>query len=200
MKDTKEHILETVFILFLQKSFKAVTMQEIVKQAGISKGAFYHYFASKEQVFEEIVNQYFMRLVDMGFDQFSTDSLQAFYTDLLHVFDSQNKLMKQMKTVQKSGGSFNFYALVFEALKIVPAFKKKFFEIQEQERKAWIKIVKIAQKNNEIRSDLKAEKIAKLFIYANDGVGIRYIIDNDIESMREEITAVYKNLYDLLKT
>ena len=97
MKDTKEHILETVFILFLQKSFKAVTMQEIVKQTGISKGAFYHYFTSKEQVFEEIVNQYFMRLVDMGFDQFSTDSLQAFYTDLLHVFDSQNKLMKQMK-------------------------------------------------------------------------------------------------------
>ena len=52
---SKEHILITAFSLFLQKSFKEVTMKEIVKETGLSKGAFYHYFESKEQLFLELL-------------------------------------------------------------------------------------------------------------------------------------------------
>jgi len=44
MSDTKTHILMVSLKLFLQKNFKEVTMKEIVKETGLSKGAFYHYF------------------------------------------------------------------------------------------------------------------------------------------------------------
>ena len=56
MKDTKEHILMIAGQLFLQKSFKEVTMQEIVKETGLSKGAFYHYFTGKDELFLEVLN------------------------------------------------------------------------------------------------------------------------------------------------
>ena len=56
MNQTKEHIITVACELFLQKSFKEVTMKEIVKQTGLSKGAFYHYFESKEQLFQEVLD------------------------------------------------------------------------------------------------------------------------------------------------
>ncbi|MDR3129397.1 MAG: TetR/AcrR family transcriptional regulator [Tannerellaceae bacterium] len=52
MKEVKEHILKTALTLFLQKSFKEVIMNDIVEKTGMSKGAFYHYYSSKEKVFE----------------------------------------------------------------------------------------------------------------------------------------------------
>ena len=53
---TKEHILNVCTHLFLQKGFKEVTMKEIVEKTGMSKGAIYHYFNSKEQLFLEVIN------------------------------------------------------------------------------------------------------------------------------------------------
>ena len=55
MNETKGHILNVALKLFLQKNFKEVTMKEIVDKTGLSKGAFYHYFQSKEKLFEEII-------------------------------------------------------------------------------------------------------------------------------------------------
>ena len=61
MKNTKEHILQTSLLLFLQKSYTDVTMSEIVKQTGLSKGAIFHYFSSKEALFKEIAQPCFFR-------------------------------------------------------------------------------------------------------------------------------------------
>jgi AcrR family transcriptional regulator len=36
----------------MQKGYKEVTMKDIVDNAELSKGAFYHYFDSKEKVFK----------------------------------------------------------------------------------------------------------------------------------------------------
>ena len=54
--NTKEHILNVSFDLFLQKSFNEVTLKNISENTGMSKGAIYYYFETKEQIFLEIVN------------------------------------------------------------------------------------------------------------------------------------------------
>jgi AcrR family transcriptional regulator len=46
MSDSRTHILETAANLFMQKSYKEVTMKEIVDKTGLSKGAFYLHFRS----------------------------------------------------------------------------------------------------------------------------------------------------------
>jgi AcrR family transcriptional regulator len=63
MNNSREHILQTAFKLLLQKSYHEVTMQDIVQVSGMSKGAFYHYFNSKEAVFKEIVQHFFQESV-----------------------------------------------------------------------------------------------------------------------------------------
>ena len=47
--NTRQHILETGQRIIVGKGFASVGLNEILTTAGVPKGSFYHYFASKEQ-------------------------------------------------------------------------------------------------------------------------------------------------------
>jgi TetR/AcrR family transcriptional regulator, transcriptional repressor for nem operon len=88
MNETKLHILSIAFNLFLQKSFKEVTMQEIVEKTGMSKGAFYHYFKSKEQLFIEVVETFYIATPTTPIKPLNIESLFGFYHDYIeHVIN-----------------------------------------------------------------------------------------------------------------
>ena len=57
--ETQQHILDTGYKLIVSKGFSNVGLAEILKTAGVPKGSFYYYFASKEQFGEEIIKNYF---------------------------------------------------------------------------------------------------------------------------------------------
>lgn len=50
MNETKRRIIEEARILFTQKGFENVTINEICQNAEISKHTFYYYFCSKEEL------------------------------------------------------------------------------------------------------------------------------------------------------
>ncbi|WP_019672457.1 TetR/AcrR family transcriptional regulator [Psychrobacter lutiphocae] len=58
-RDTKSHLLATGYQLLSQKGFTAVGIKQILDTAGVPKGSFYHYFASKEAFGEAIIKSYF---------------------------------------------------------------------------------------------------------------------------------------------
>ncbi|WP_017470922.1 TetR/AcrR family transcriptional regulator [Amphibacillus jilinensis] len=58
MQEKKQRILEQSINLFVKKGYHATSIQEIAEQSGVSKGAFYLYFASKEALTSEIVDYY----------------------------------------------------------------------------------------------------------------------------------------------
>ena len=54
----KKDILEAAVELFYQRGFEATGVQEIVNQAGCTKGALYHYFRSKNDILFELRNAF----------------------------------------------------------------------------------------------------------------------------------------------
>ena len=50
MNGTRDTIIETAFLLFLKKGFKAVTLTDLEKAVGMTKGTFYYHFLNKEEV------------------------------------------------------------------------------------------------------------------------------------------------------
>jgi len=56
--DTKQEILQTGLRLIQEKGYDSTTIKDIINQLDISKGAFYHYFDSKEDLIEEIAINY----------------------------------------------------------------------------------------------------------------------------------------------
>jgi TetR/AcrR family transcriptional regulator, transcriptional repressor for nem operon len=59
--NTRQHILETGLGIFAGKGFASVGLNELLKAAGVPKGSFYHYFESKEQYGQALLEDYFAR-------------------------------------------------------------------------------------------------------------------------------------------
>ncbi|ERS15017.1 TetR/AcrR family transcriptional regulator [Alloalcanivorax xenomutans] len=51
----RDQLLDCAQALFFEQGYEATTVNHILQRSGLSKGGFYHYFASKEDVLEAIV-------------------------------------------------------------------------------------------------------------------------------------------------
>ena len=202
MKDTREHILASSLKLFIQKNFKEVTMKEIVESTGLSKGAFYHYFNSKEQVFEEVMDHFFKANIVQNFAAFSHESLKAFYQDYIKDAIAKLKGSEDLRGKSEAALNINHYFLIFDAMKMLPSYKQKLLDNNQEEIKQWKKIVHIARKNGEIKTTMTDEQVAKLFIYTSDGFGMQLIMSGTIGQMdkfKNELLSIWNGLYDALK-
>ncbi|MEU1177910.1 TetR/AcrR family transcriptional regulator [Streptomyces sp. NPDC005820] len=64
--DTRRIILDTAQRIMARKGYSAVGINEVLAEAGVPKGSFYHYFASKDAFGEAILRSYFADyLMDM---------------------------------------------------------------------------------------------------------------------------------------
>lgn len=59
-EQTREQILDTATRLFLQQGYEHTTIQNIIDQlGGLTKGAVYHHFSSKEAILKRRCRPYF---------------------------------------------------------------------------------------------------------------------------------------------
>ena len=56
---SRNKILEASGALFAEKGFDATTMQDIMARSGLSKGAIYHHFKSKEEIMQALGDKMF---------------------------------------------------------------------------------------------------------------------------------------------
>lgn len=56
---TKQDILETAMRLFAEKGLENVKVEDVVKEVGVTRGAFYHYFKSREELIAGVMYKAF---------------------------------------------------------------------------------------------------------------------------------------------
>ena len=66
-EETHNRILSAATDLFSKSGYDATGVAEICQAAGVSKGAFYHHFPTKQAVFMELLNSY-MNSIETGFN------------------------------------------------------------------------------------------------------------------------------------
>ena len=83
--DTRRVILDTAQRIMARKGYSAVGINEVLAEAGVPKGSFYHYFTSKDAFGEAILKNYFADyLTDMDRvlahpDQSAAERLMAYW-------------------------------------------------------------------------------------------------------------------------
>lgn len=55
----RQHIIDVARSLMTQKGYTAVGLTELLATAGVPKGSFYHYFRSKEEFGQALLEEYF---------------------------------------------------------------------------------------------------------------------------------------------
>jgi TetR/AcrR family transcriptional repressor of nem operon len=106
--DVRQHILDTAKPIILGKGFSAVGLNELLAEAGVPKGSFYHYFKSKELFGEALLDSYFSdyqarllaRLTQPG--ETAAQRLMSYWTTWLETQTSEGTEGKCL-TVKLSG-------------------------------------------------------------------------------------------------
>jgi len=200
MNETKEHILKIALKLFLQKNFKEVTMKDIVEKTGLSKGAFYHYFESKEKLFEEIITLFLNSMLNPGYDNFENMSLHEYcQARIKGITGFTAALSENSNNSVESFFNMNFFSLIFDALKLFPEFRTKMKDYHHKELNEWISVIGRARATGEISSIMNDKQIAMLFMYTSDGLAMNLTLDDNMKNMETEIKSLWDKLYESIK-
>lgn len=74
LKRTKEEVAAAALELFCEKGYHAVTVGDIVTAAGVTKGAFYYYFADKEDLAKDLWHDLWARLAERAEVAYTPDA------------------------------------------------------------------------------------------------------------------------------
>ncbi len=76
-RDTRQHLLDTGRDILAARGCSSVGLSAILQAAGVPKGSFYHYFQSKEQFGQALLEDYFASYVQDLDARFADDSTPA---------------------------------------------------------------------------------------------------------------------------
>jgi AcrR family transcriptional regulator len=147
MSNTKEFILETSFKLFLNKGYRNTSMSNLVTETKLSKGAFYHYFKNKEELYQEVINRYFISY----YKSVDWDSLKDMNLVELEMMIKEfyKSFVPEILALTKKGMS-RYFILFFEAYEEYPKFKEEVRYFYEQINKVLIQRLKKGKVENPV--------------------------------------------------
>ncbi|WP_102349091.1 TetR/AcrR family transcriptional regulator [Bacillus sp. Marseille-P3661] len=107
MNDRKQHVIQMAHQLFIEKGFQATSIQDILNYSGISKGTFYNYFSSKNELLIGIFKSIYSKLEKernellKGQDRSSIDIFTK-QVELYLITNRSNKLLSLFEEVMSS--------------------------------------------------------------------------------------------------
>jgi AcrR family transcriptional regulator len=198
MNATREHIIQVAGRLFLQRNYDGVSIQDITRAAGMTKGALYHLFTGKEQLFEEVART----LVGSSHSDFSAlpgDTLRGFYTALVEQFRARDAAAQEAQRPDARDQGINVYNLLWDAVRLLPGFRAAMEASNTLEHLAWTGAVQAAIERGELRGGLDADRIARIFTAVPDGVSITAMLKGAPASVHGEVLELWETLYQSLK-
>jgi AcrR family transcriptional regulator len=119
---TRERLLEAAMEVFAATGYHGATVDDIVAASGTSKGAFYHYFSSKQDVFITLVDM-LANLVEAG-----AEAAIAGETKALGKVEAALRVV--LETAEANRGLVKI--LLVEAVGLGPALEQKRLEIHRR--------------------------------------------------------------------
>jgi TetR/AcrR family transcriptional regulator, transcriptional repressor for nem operon len=193
MSDTKEYIIDQAYKLFLQKSYEAVSISEISESIGLTKGALYHHFVNKEDLFKAVIDKY-MKVI--GLIDIREDITVAQFIEL-----EINHLKKIVYTISIDDQSFvpvNYLSFLIDALRHYPGFAEE-YELFFDEVIGKLKIILAnAIKKGEVRNDLDIDLVALNIFSTTVGITANFFRhltpEEAIETFKKQMLEYYKIL------
>lgn len=93
-KNKKNALLKSVFDLFTKTDIHSVSVQDIVKQAGVAKGTFYLYFKDKYQARDVLIQNEAMRLFNNAHLELEKNDIQDFEDAVVYII---NQVLLQLE-------------------------------------------------------------------------------------------------------
>lgn len=187
--DTRERILAAGAELFGKKGFNGCGLSEVLQQAGVPKGSFYHYFASKEEfgvvLIERARDEYLAELKPV-----LSDRRMSPIKRLRAVFEHTRDCCAQ------SGPTVECLIpkLALETANLSEPVHAAVRCAYQQWCALLAQVIREAQAAGEIEVHHDADRLANVLVMLWEGAAIRMQIDRTIDPLNDFLTFVFDSM------
>ncbi|MTI47235.1 MAG: TetR/AcrR family transcriptional regulator [Firmicutes bacterium] len=190
--DKKRLIIDSAIKNFAAKGFERTRIDDIVAGTGLSKGAFYWYYNSKDELIFEILGEVVGEIpMFKQIDVQSDKRISTQFIDLIKsiMSDTQEYLVKLPVLME-------FYTLAARKPEYREFFKKHF-----NENILWIaELLSIGEKREEFDlGDSSPKKMATTIIAMLEGLIVLYLLNPEIYNLEEQSILAIQNILNGIK-
>ena len=179
--DTRQHLLDTGHLMMVVKGFTGVGLNEILQTAGVPKGSFYHYFASKEDFALQALEFIYQPRLQRYAEALSNPALSprqrilSYYGELLAHFRQQERL------------EYHCFigSLSFEMSELLPAIGQQVEAVLQQSALTLQHCLEQAQQAGELAADEDCANLAAFIANAWQGVLTRLKVGSQTQPVEE---------------
>lgn len=196
--DRKEEIIKKALKLFLQKGYEKASLNDIAREVGISKPGVYHYFASKDALFREVLSYFMHEMKKWSIAHFqSCESLRDFLQAIFTSLKSPKEVIENIMGETQEGTPYSFLEILLSASKKDPSIKAMISQGYNETREHIKAMLLDAQQKGEVRADIDCEAFAFKVIALHEGISFVCSFDDsvDIDTIGEKI---FNNIWKML--
>ena len=197
-KSHKRELFRVAFKMFILKSFDGVSIPDIEKATGFTRGTIFHYADTKLDLFRQVVEYYVLERQDIERKIQVADDCT-----LRQFIDTYVKGVEQtMETLHEIIGmdvpmrdcSRAYLNMTSQVSVLLPEVHKAFLNAMAKEERLWIEVIGRGVESGELCSDVQPAILAKIMMSLFYGRAFQDSLINgmDPKLLKEEMLAVYE--------
>ncbi len=195
----KEAILRESFRLFLSKGYDAVSLTDIERVAKVTRGAIFHHFDSKEDLFKHVAEKFIFVFLeereDYGEEYLNSPTpLKVFMNRCLTIIEERMEHFQQ-KMADTEVTSASFMSFILYLRDHYDGWDEKVQIYEEQKVQAWVNAINLSKEKKEIHSDTDALLFAKTLHHLYLGLSYKgAMIDKlSVQDLQQHWEYAYKS-------
>jgi TetR/AcrR family transcriptional repressor of nem operon len=188
-RDTRTDIIKAGTGIIARQGFNATGIDAVLKAAGVPKGSFYHFFASKEAfglaVLDSFAERYAQKL-DEFFNDESLPHLQRLHNYLDY---SMQRLVKHSFSTGCLAGN-----LGQELADQHESFRLRVEEIFQSWKQRFAACFRSAQTTGELSVDLEPDLLAEFLLTGLEGAILRARVKKSLQPVRDFIDILFQQI------
>lgn len=199
-KSRKEILYEKAFNLFLKHQYDGVSLNDIEKATGMTRGAIFYYHSSKLDLFNAVVKYYFIEKQKAQAEIPSEGiSLKEYINRYVEAIGRQMEFLKiSLGDLESNVASKAYIILGLKLREYSEDLNTEYTSIRNRILANWVVILQNAVNTGEIKPQSDVLTIAELYVCTYLGLSIWESFQSglDIEHLRYK----FLYIYDLIKS
>jgi len=197
--NTKQLILENTLKLMIEKQDSLISIREISASSGIAIGGIYHYFSNKEEIYDELIEKYYM-----NYYRFNIDKLRQINGNAKEkIHDVMAEIFRQKETgimIESIDGDIDYRSVLLVLTGDGFAYEhygELSYSILNEVKDFLTEIIVEGQKNRQIRQDRPTEDIVESLIIMYMGIQYKwevYLIDDMIQDFEDNFDLEWEKI------
>ena len=197
-KSHKRELFRVAFKMFILKSFDGVSIPDIEKATGFTRGTIFHYADTKLDLFRQVVEYYVLERQDIERKiQVADDcTLRQFIDTYAKGVERTMAALHEIigMDVPMRDCSRAYLNMASQVSVLLPEVHKAFLNAMAKEERLWMEVIGRGVESGELCSDVQPAILAKIMMSLFYGRAFQDSLINgmDPKLLKEEMLAVYE--------